>query len=297
MTTKKPTIAITGASGFLGGVLVEHFLAKGWRVIALARNRDAVTRKDLEYRTYDITKPIPDKSMAGVDYLVHAAYIKLDAKNPDAMTLNIAGADNLLSAAREARVSHSIFMSTMSAHEDAISVYGKQKLQIEALFLRHKNTTVLRSGLIIGNGGIVKDMAKFMRTKHAVPLIGGGNQPLQIISVYDLAASIENIFTKKLTGRYVVANPKIYSYKDFYAALAKYIRTKIIYVPVPYWTLEALFKTAATLRISLGVGEDNLKGLKKLKSMPSGTDMKKIGIKPMNLQDSLKVSDLKGLAK
>ena len=297
MTTKKPTIAITGASGFLGGVLVEHFLANGWQVIALARKKGTTVHKNLEYRTYDITKPIPSESLADVDCLVHAAYIKLDAKNPDAMTLNITGADNLLSAAREAKVSHSIFMSTMSAHEDAISVYGKQKLQIETLFLRQKNTAVLRGGLIIGNGGIVKDMAKFMRTKHAVPLIGGGKQPLQIISVYDLAASIENVFTKRLTGRFVVANPKIYSYKDFYAALAKHIRTKIIYVPVPYWTLEALFKTAAALRISLGVGEDNLKGLKKLKSMPSETDMKKIGVKPMNLQDALEASGLKGLVK
>lgn len=294
--TKRPTIAITGASGFLGSVLVDHFLAGGWNVVALVRKNGA-KRTNLEYRHYDITEPINPEILKGVDHLVHAAYIKLDTDNPDAMKMNIAGAESLLAASIAAKVSHSVFVSTMSAHEDAISIYGKQKLAIESLFLRQRNATVLRCGLIIGNGGIVKDMAQFMKSKHAVPLIGGGEQPLQVISVYDLAKSINNVLTKGIRGAFVVANPKVYSYKSFYAALAKHIRTKIVYIPVPYWALETLFKTAARLNISLGVGEDNLKGLKKLKSMPSKSDMEKIGVSPADLQKALEMSDLKGLAK
>jgi nucleoside-diphosphate-sugar epimerase len=251
-------------------------------------------RQNLEFRTYDMTKPLSPKLLAGVDYVVHAAYIKLDAKHPDALELNISGAKNLIRAAGSAKAAPRMtFISTMSAHEEAISIYGKQKLEIEKLFLKENNATVLRCGLIVGNGGIVREMAQFMKSKHAVPLIGGGNQPLQIISVHDLAKVIDNVFTRALGGRFVAATPKVYSYKSFYAALAKQLRIKIVYVPLPYWVLEGVFKAASALNISLGVGEDNLKGLKKLTSMPSQNDLKVIGVRLMELDKALAQSDIK----
>ncbi len=290
----KPVVAITGATGFLGTILVDHFVNKGWRVVALARNLDKINNSKVEYREYNITNPISSSALDDVDYLIHTAYIKMDTHNPDALDMNINGAKRILHAAKKSNVKQLVFISTMSAHEDAISIYGKQKLAIESLFLETKNSTVLRSGLIIGNGGIVKDMAKFMKSKHAVPLIGGGKQPLQIISVYDLALVIEKVLMKSHLGRFIAATPEVYTYKQFYTALAKYINTKVAFIPIPYWTLEALFKIAAAVRLNLGVGEDNLKGLKKLITMPSSADMEKIGVKPINLENALKKSRLKG---
>jgi len=289
---KTPTIAITGASGFLGGVLVDHFLKKKWNVIALVRH-EGPKRANLEYRQYDITKPVAAKTLEEVDYLVHAAYIKLDASHPDALELNISGAKKILKAARTAGVRHTTFISTMSAHEEAISAYGKQKLAIEKLFLKEKNATVLRCGLIIGNGGIVREMARFMKSKHMVPLIGGGRQPLQVIGVHDLAHVIEKIYDRSLSGRFVAATPKVYSYRQFYEALSKQIQTKVAYIPVPYWALEGIFKTAALFHISLGVGDDNLKGLKKLISMPSADDLREIGVTLADLDQALEKSNIK----
>jgi nucleoside-diphosphate-sugar epimerase len=165
----------------------------------------------------------------------------------------------------------------MSSHEDAISIYGRQKLAIEKLF-DPKRDVVLRSGLIMGNGGIVRQMAQFMRTKHAVPLIGGGKQPLQVIGVYDLACLIEKAASSDIHGRFVSATPQVYTYKQFYQALARALHIKVVYVPLPYALLLAAFKIAATLRLPLGVGEDNLMGLKMLRSMESEQDLQKLGI-------------------
>ncbi len=294
MKNTKPTIAITGAGGFVGTVLTDYFLNKGWKVVALVRKPGNKNLENLEYRSYDITRPLPITTLSGVNYLIHAAYIKLDKTHPDAVKANIEGAKFLLNAAIKAKISRMIFVSTMSAHEDAISAYGKQKLAIEELFLKSKNTTVLRSGLIIGNGGIVREMAQFMKSKHAVPLIGGGKQPLQIISVYDLAKVIDNVIGKSLDGRYVAATPEVYTYKSFYAALAKYINVKIVYIPLPYWFLETVLKIAARIGLSLGVGDDNLKGLKKLINMPSSKDMKTIGVNLLNLDEALSKSNING---
>jgi len=281
-----PTVAITGATGFLGSVLVDYFLQKNWKVIALSRKPGQKKHIHLAYRDYDLSSPVDDTLLNDIDYIVHAAYVKA-ADNASALDVNVTGAENLISAIKKSNVKQVIFISSMSAHPGAISIYGKQKLYTERLFSKLENSTIIRPGLIVGNGGIVKEMSTIMATKHVVPIIDGGGQPLQIISVFDLATAIYNIFQRSLYGRYVVATTKVYKYKDFYKALAKQIHVNVIYVPIPYTVLLGIFKIVSLLPIKLGVGEDNLKGLKKLVSMQSASDLRKIGIIPDDLTTAL----------
>jgi nucleoside-diphosphate-sugar epimerase len=286
MQHKQPTIAITGATGFLGSVLVTHFASKGWQVIGLVRTPPKDT-KQATYRRYDISKPFAADALADVDYVVHAAYVKYSQQNTDAMQTNITGARHLLAACKAAHVKKALFISTMSAHDEATSVYGKQKLAIEQLFVK-AGGIALRSGLILGHGGIVQDMAKFMKSKHIVPVIGGGRQPLQTIAVYDLAHVIEAALTQKVEGVLTVATPQIYSYKAFYQALARSIGTKVLFVPVSYHLLLAMFNTAAALKLPLSLGADNLRGLKQLRSAETAKDLKRLGITIDDLETALK---------
>jgi nucleoside-diphosphate-sugar epimerase len=287
---RRQTVAITGAAGFVGSTLVDYFSQQGWNVIGLVRNASersrAETRPSVSFREYDITKQLKNGSLNDVDYLVHAAYIKFSSKNTAAFEQNVEGAKRIVLAARRAGIKRSIFISTMSAHDEAISIYGRQKLEAESYF-DSEHETIIKPGLIIGNGGIVKDMSAFMKSKHAVPLIGGGRQPLQIIAIDDLVRIIENIFTKDLAGTFVAATPITYTYKQFYAALAAHLKVKVLYVPLPYWALQSLFRVAALLHIPLGLGEDNLKGLKMLRSMDSQADMNAVGVKPLSLGKAL----------
>jgi nucleoside-diphosphate-sugar epimerase len=286
-----PTVAITGATGFLGSALTNLFLKKDWNVVSLTRKPSTIKNSRLSFRPYDIEKPLDSHALKNVDYVIHAAYVK-QGQNKNALDLNIVGAKNLIAAVKKSGVEHVVFISSMSAHEDAISVYGKQKLAIEKLFAKLPHATVVRPGLIVGNGGIVRDMSQFMKTKHLVPLVDGGKQPLQVIAIDDLAASLYAILDKSLTGRFIVATPEVYTYKSFYRGLANHLKTPVLFVPVPYSLLSAAFKVLQLMHISMDIGGDNLKGLKKLTSMPSAKDMKKIGVVPAGLEESL--SRLKG---
>lgn len=287
MEKRKTTIAITGAGGFLGSALVDFYAKKDWEVVALVREPSKQKAKhNVTFKAYDLTKPIAKDTLQGVDYLVHAAYIKFDKANPDALDTNLEGAKRLVKAAHNSTVKRTIFISTMSAHEDAISIYGKQKVAIEALFNSSKDT-ILKPGLIIGNGGIVKQMSEFMKSKHAVPLIDGGKQPVQIIALSDLVKIIDAVFAKDAHGTFVAATPKVYTYKAFYKALAKQLNTPVAYIPIPYWALQTAFKAASILGLPLGVGEDNLKGLKRLRAMESEKGLRKLDVKPLSLKKAL----------
>ena len=100
------------------------------------------------------------------------------------------------------------------------------------------------------------------------------------------------MLTRSLHGQYVAAHPKVYSYRQFYITLARQLRVKVVLVPLPYWALQAAFKIASLLPLKLGVGEDNLKGLKMLRAMESRSDLQRIGVQPVELEKALSQAHL-----
>lgn len=259
--------------------------------MALVRHPQKSNQKNVEERAFDLEQDVNVSTLKGVDFLVHAAYVKYDRKQPEAMRINLEGTKRLMAASKANGVKKNIFMSSMSAHNEAVSTYGIQKLAIEKLFTG-KESVVLRSGLIVGNGGIVKQMVDFIRSKHVVPLIGGGTQPLQIIAVQDLARIIETCIERDLDGRFVTATPQVYTYKEFYQAIGKRLNTRILFVPVPFGVLQAILKIVSILHLPVGINEDNLQGLKMLRSSNTASDLKKIGVTVDSLEVALEKTQL-----
>lgn len=286
---RKPTVIITGANGLVGTQLVQYFASKGWSVKALVRNpKRFSSSSNVTYSSYSLEKPVDPAVFKGADYLIHTAFMKQDRKHPDAFKVNVKAAASLLQASRKYKLKKNLFMSSMSAHDEAISTYGKQKLAIEKLFDSAHDIN-FRSGLIIGDGGIVRDMTQFMKSKHAVPLIGGGKQPLQVIGVYDLVTAIERGLTDpSLHGTFTVATSQVYTYRSFYQAIAQQQKLHVLYVPVPFWVLMSVIRTATALHVPLDFNEDNLLGLKKLIAVDNKKDLAALRIKPDSLKTILR---------
>jgi nucleoside-diphosphate-sugar epimerase len=284
--SKSPTIAITGANGFLGKTLVAYFSNKGWKVVALVRQTPEAQQRNVKYKEYDLSSQLDPKVLNDIDYLVHTAYVKQDRQHPDAYKTNVKAAKNIVIALEKQKFKKCLFVSSMSAHDEAISAYGKQKLAIEKIF-NGPNFVSIRSGLIIGNGGLVKQMVEFMRSKHVVPLVEGGKQPLQIVSVDDLAVVIDKVLQSQLSGVLTIATPEVYSYKKLYEAISKKLKIKVLFVPIPFFLLINLIRLVNLLPIPIAVNTDNALGLKQLRSAETAYDLKKIGIKLKNLEESL----------
>ena len=129
----KPRIALTGATGFVGQALVDLACEQGMVVDALVRRgqprRDGVSwiRGDLADRD------ALDEMMLGAEVVIHVAGVVNTPDPDDFMRANVAGTLAMLEAARAAGVPRFIYVSSLSAREPALSLYGMSKARAEML--------------------------------------------------------------------------------------------------------------------------------------------------------------------
>lgn len=72
------TIIITGAGGFIGACLVNHFLSSGWKIKALVHRLPTTGLPNVEYITYNMMQTPNESIFQEVDALIHCAYVRFE---------------------------------------------------------------------------------------------------------------------------------------------------------------------------------------------------------------------------
>ncbi len=251
-------VLVTGGGGFIGSALLRGFDARGRRAIGCGPRRPAANR--FEWRAYDLGwRQLPDQLFEGIGVLVHAAYAKRDYDR------NVAGTLLLCDRAARCGVRRIVFLSSLAAHPDALSSYGKQKYELEKR-LGALGVLVVRPGLVLGDGGLFGAMRAYLRGHRIVPLIDGGRQPLQTVYVEDLVDAICDAAGRDTTGTYTVAEEDPVAYREFYAALADRMRVRARFVAIPFWAADLAVRAAGAMRVALPVDRDNLLGLRAMRA-------------------------------
>jgi nucleoside-diphosphate-sugar epimerase len=113
MTTR--TVFVTGGSGFVGGHLIEALVARGDRVLALARSASSeatVRRFGAEPVKGDLGS-LTAAQLAGVDAVVHsAAFVEEWGTREEFWEANVDGTTRVLDAARNAGVRRFVHVGT-----------------------------------------------------------------------------------------------------------------------------------------------------------------------------------------
>jgi nucleoside-diphosphate-sugar epimerase len=176
---KKPTILITGGSGFLGKRIVEEFLMadsplKTGLIRVLDTNDYKGTYGDQvefikgDIRDYDLL----EKACEGIDIVIHAAaIIDWGTKSKDeVLAVNVGGTENVINACKKMGVKHLVVTSSLDAvftgkpliHIDETqpypkthaTIYCESKMLAEQVVLnannQHLKTCVLRPADIYG---------------------------------------------------------------------------------------------------------------------------------------------------
>lgn len=195
-------LAVTGASGFVGGAVCRAAVRDGWTVHAFGR-RDAVSSEHIAgatYRSWDITYgPLTDPPP--VDAVVHCAGSVTDwAPRHEQWAANVYGTRNVLQSFAAVRVVH---VSTASVYDpyrptvDAIeeqapvsrylNTYGESKAEAERLIRTHPDAVILRPHAVYGPGDttLLPRVLQAIRGRRLIA-VGDGTQRISLTSVENL---------------------------------------------------------------------------------------------------------------
>ena len=179
-------LAITGATGFVGGRLLEQALAAGHKVRALTRrpqqSRDGVT---WIAGALDDQASL-DRLAKGADAMIHVAGV-INAPDPAGFeTANVIGTSAVLAAAEQAQIKRFVHVSSLSAREPKLSAYGASKAGSEALVAASSLPyAIVRPPAVYGPGD-KETFELFRMAKRGIVLLPPEGR-LSLIHVDDLA--------------------------------------------------------------------------------------------------------------
>src|ERR1700745_166211 len=142
----KPLVALTGATGFIGQYLLKELPERGYRLRVLLRRPTMLPEACASAVIGDLAKPYNmAEALAGVDAVIHSAGIASTMSGlpeNDYRVLNTEGTVMFARAAERARVTRSVFLSSIRAQpgptaEDVFTedrepqptdAYGRSKL-------------------------------------------------------------------------------------------------------------------------------------------------------------------------
>jgi len=229
-------VFVTGGTGFIGGAVVRQLRERGDDVVCLARNAEkgkAVEALGCELAPGDLSDTAAIRAgMEGCDAVIHAAAmyeVGIPASQRQAMReANVAGTENVLGAALEAKIPKVVYVSTVgigSTHGKVVdesyeypggsftSCYEETKWQAHQVAKRLIGEglpcTIVQPGGVYGPGdtsSIGELLTQFLSGK--MPLIPFPDLGICLAHVEDTAAGIVLALDKGTAGEcYFLSGP------------------------------------------------------------------------------------------
>jgi dihydroflavonol-4-reductase len=228
------TILVTGATGFLGQVLVPRLRADGHAVRVLERTPCAAfDGLGVERATGDVTRPDTlSAALDGVERVIHMAGLvsHAEADRERLLEVNVSGTEHVLAAARAAGVARVVHVSSIAAVGttpdpdaplDEESPYSRvaasfpyslsKRLGEQAALAaaaQGQDVTVANPGHVLGAGDVngisTFHIRKILTGELRMTLPGG----ISYVDVGDVVDGIVRVLERGRTGRrYILATP------------------------------------------------------------------------------------------
>jgi len=240
---KRPTIAIAGASGFIGSALTRA-LAKDYRVIGLSRRRRPA-RDGVEWRACDLYSLLDvENALEGCDvaiYLVHSMLPSARLTQASFSDLDLILADNFARAAASRGVRHIVYLGGLvPGGGRELSPHLASRLEVERTLGAYGTpVTALRAGLVVGAGG--SSLHILTKLVHRLPLMvlpRWTSSPTQPIALVDVVRAVQRVLAEPEAhvGAFDIGGPDVMSYREMMERTANVLGSRRRMVPVPLLT-------------------------------------------------------------
>lgn len=241
MSTKR-SVLITGASGFLGGRLVEQMLTDTrWQLRAMAHRPSKAVR--LARQAVNIiwadllNEDDISAAVEGVDAVVHCAY---GTESGSARAITVEGTRRLIQAAKAAGVQRFVHISTIGVHSysppDQVSedspckksgdAYCDAKIEAERVVRQlDPSAVILRMGNIYGPWSAPWTMRPLAHIREGkVSVIDGGAHASNMVFVDNAVEAIRlALDSDQAPGQTFFITDDVCSWREIYGAYARWV--------------------------------------------------------------------------
>lgn len=258
-------VLITGASGFIGGFLVEEAQKQGYEVFAAVRkssnkaylNNPEIKCIDIDFNDGPNLMSMLEKHQ--FDHIIHNAGITKSKYQHELDRVNAEHSAFLASTAMEVipTLKTFVFMSSLAATGPAdfqeggiichdkqprpVTMYGISKLKAEKLLKSIPGLPLVIFRPTAVYGPREKDIfAVFKMVKSGIEVkIGSHAQKLTFIYVEDLVKLIINSLKNNVAGRdYFISDGHVYNGDDLNRAIKQSLNKKTIKINLPLWLVK-----------------------------------------------------------
>jgi nucleoside-diphosphate-sugar epimerase len=258
------TIALTGATGFIGRNLALRLLSSGWQIRGLVRPSSQGSSKAesaIQWIQGDLGDPDSLRHLvSGVDAILHCAGAVRGASQAHFNRVNVDGVARLVQAAREEhQLPRFLLMSSLAAREPHLSHYAASKRQGEEALAAGAGEmpwTAFRPPAVYGPGD--KEMLPLFRWigRGIAPILGRRDARFSLLYVEDLAEAVLKWLNFKRGERQCFelhdGRPGGYTWGEVIETVARFYGKTPFQLRVPETVLQVLARLNLTTAPLLG---------------------------------------------
>ena len=292
---KNKLILLTGATGYIGGRLLQELEKKQLKIRCLARRPEALASK-LGSNTEIIKGDVLDKDslipiMNGVKiafYLVHS----MGSKGPFEQMDRVA-AKNFIEIAQKSGVKLVIYLGGLCDEKETLSSHLRSRTEVGNI-LRNSSVPVIefRASIVIGSGSLSFEMIRSLVERLPIMLIPRWSlMKAQPIGIQDLISYLIEAISLDIDSSQIfeIGGKDRFSYVDIMRIYAKCINRRVFMIPVPVLTpyLSSLWLGLIT-PLYARIGKKLIESIVHSSIVKNESALKFFKIKPIGVEASIR---------